>query len=304
MNIVLALVLFDALGVPGLALAFSGAYAVAAVVTLGVLRAGASAGSRGRGIGSSVVARRAWSRAVAGGVGVARGRRDRVVDDPGEAIVLGRGLGGGAAAFVPPAGSWLLRVERVPPSCGAPRPGAAAERDRDALGESDPAVRTIRAIRQPGRSVTCGQSGHRQRVRPAAGADRRARHRGRPAHDPVRRRGARRPRGADHRASSGTGCAPRAVLPETAAPSAGAFEERFRDLIAARRHRHRVHQPVVAPLRDDAGRAGRGQRRSTASCPVEVIDSLTCSMGLGALCLTAARRGRRRRRRSRRSSTR
>ena len=47
------------------------------------------------------------------------------------------------------------------------------------------------------------------------------------------------------------------VLPETAAPSAGAFEETFRRLADGGRRRHRLHQPLVAPLRHDAVRAGR-----------------------------------------------
>src|SRR5262249_16378095 len=31
-------------------------------------------------------------------------------------------------------------------------------------------------------------------------------------------------------------------------------------------------------------------KAATAECPIEVVDSLTCSMGLGSLCLVAARR--------------
>jgi fatty acid-binding protein DegV len=54
------------------------------------------------------------------------------------------------------------------------------------------------------------------------------------------------------------------VLPETSAPSAGQFEARFRHVI-------------------ERGATG-------IICPIVVIDSRTVSMGLGALCLTAARR--------------
>ena len=49
------------------------------------------------------------------------------------------------------------------------------------------------------------------------------------------------------------------VLPETAAPSVGAFEETFRAPARRRRRRHRLRQPVRAPLGDDAVGAGRGQ---------------------------------------------
>ena len=50
-----------------------------------------------------------------------------------------------------------------------------------------------------------------------------------------------------------------AVLPETAAPSVGAFEETFRAPARRRRRRHRVRQPLGASLGDDAVGAGRGQ---------------------------------------------
>ena len=49
------------------------------------------------------------------------------------------------------------------------------------------------------------------------------------------------------------------VLPETAAPSPGAFEERFRALGDGRRRRHRLHQPLVPALRDHAVGPGRGE---------------------------------------------
>jgi DegV family protein with EDD domain len=79
------------------------------------------------------------------------------------------------------------------------------------------------------------------------------------------------------------------VLPETAAPSAGAFEACFRKLVAggasgiicinlSSRLSATMQAAQVA-----AGSVG-------AACPIEVIDSLTCSMGLGALCLAAGRR--------------
>ncbi len=72
MNIALALALFPWLGVPGLALAFSGAYAAAAPVTLAVLsrRIG---GLQGRGIGTSAL-RVLVASAAAGGVAWVVGR--------------------------------------------------------------------------------------------------------------------------------------------------------------------------------------------------------------------------------------
>lgn len=78
------------------------------------------------------------------------------------------------------------------------------------------------------------------------------------------------------------------VLPETAAPSAGAFEACFRALaddgatgIVCINLSSRLSATMQA-AKVAAGAVG-GQ------CPVEVIDSLTCSMGLGALCIEAAR---------------
>jgi DegV family protein with EDD domain len=79
------------------------------------------------------------------------------------------------------------------------------------------------------------------------------------------------------------------VLPETAAPSAGAFEARFRSLIdggatgvicinLSSRLSATMQAAQVA-----AGAVG-------GDVPIEVVDSLTCSMGLGQLCLTAAER--------------
>jgi fatty acid kinase fatty acid binding subunit len=80
------------------------------------------------------------------------------------------------------------------------------------------------------------------------------------------------------------------VLPETAAPSAGAFEARFRGLIE-----RGATGIVCINLSSRLSATMQAAQVAAASvgtdCPVEVIDSLTCSMGLGALCLTAARRG-------------
>jgi DegV family protein with EDD domain len=79
------------------------------------------------------------------------------------------------------------------------------------------------------------------------------------------------------------------VLPETSAPSAGAFEKTFRgladggadgiiciNLSSKLSATMQAAQVAATAVRDD--------------CPVEVIDSLHVSMGLGNLCLTAARR--------------
>jgi DegV family protein with EDD domain len=80
-----------------------------------------------------------------------------------------------------------------------------------------------------------------------------------------------------------------AVLPETAAPSAGAFEDRFRELIAGGATGI-VCINLSSRLSATMQAAQLAASAVGADCPVEVVDSLTCSMGLGSLCLTAARR--------------
>jgi len=79
------------------------------------------------------------------------------------------------------------------------------------------------------------------------------------------------------------------ALPETSAPSAGAFEARFRDLIG-----RGATGIVCINLSSRLSATMQAAQVAAASvggeCPVQVIDSLTVSMGLGALCLTAARR--------------
>lgn len=79
------------------------------------------------------------------------------------------------------------------------------------------------------------------------------------------------------------------VLPETAAPSAGAFESRFRDLIE-RGATGIVCINLSSRLSATMQAAEVAAAAVRGDCPIQVIDSLTCSMGLGRLCLTAARR--------------
>src|SRR5688572_4269024 len=79
------------------------------------------------------------------------------------------------------------------------------------------------------------------------------------------------------------------ALPETSAPSAGAFEARFRDLI------HRGASGIISINLSSRLSATMQAAQVAANsvrddCPTVVIDSRTVSMGLGALCLTAARR--------------
>jgi DegV family protein with EDD domain len=80
-----------------------------------------------------------------------------------------------------------------------------------------------------------------------------------------------------------------ATLPETAAPAVGAFEASFRDLV-----RRGATGIVCINLSSrlsatmQAAQLAAGAIRD--ECPVVVIDSRTVSMGLGSLCLTAARR--------------
>lgn len=78
------------------------------------------------------------------------------------------------------------------------------------------------------------------------------------------------------------------VLPETAAPSAGAFEKAFRELIGQ-------DASGIVCINLSSRLSATMQAAKVAAdavgpeCPVEVIDSLTCSMGVGQLCLAAAR---------------
>ncbi len=79
------------------------------------------------------------------------------------------------------------------------------------------------------------------------------------------------------------------TLPETAAPSAGAFEACFRRLADAG-----ADGIVCVNLSSRLSATMQAAQVAAASvrdrCRVEVIDSLTCSMGLGNLCIAAARR--------------
>jgi DegV family protein with EDD domain len=78
------------------------------------------------------------------------------------------------------------------------------------------------------------------------------------------------------------------VLPETSAPSAGAFEAHFRTLVA-----DGASGIVCVNLSSRLSATMQAAQVAASAvggeCPVEVVDSLTCSMGLGALCISAAR---------------
>jgi DegV family protein with EDD domain len=77
------------------------------------------------------------------------------------------------------------------------------------------------------------------------------------------------------------------VLPETSAPSAGAFEGAFRRLVedgATGIICINLSSKLSATMQSAQVAAQAVQ----ADCPVVVIDSLMVSMGLGSLCLTAA----------------
>jgi DegV family protein with EDD domain len=79
------------------------------------------------------------------------------------------------------------------------------------------------------------------------------------------------------------------VLPETSAPSAGAFEGAFRRVIedgATGIICINLSSKLSATMQS-AQVAGQAVQ---ADCPVVVVDSLMVSMGLGSLCLTAAQR--------------
>jgi DegV family protein with EDD domain len=79
------------------------------------------------------------------------------------------------------------------------------------------------------------------------------------------------------------------ALPETSAPSAGAFEARYRDLIQ-RGATGIISINLSSRLSATMQAAQVAANAVRDECPTVVVDSRTVSMGLGALCLTAARR--------------
>ena len=79
------------------------------------------------------------------------------------------------------------------------------------------------------------------------------------------------------------------TLPETAAPSPGAFETCFRGL-AARGATGIVCINLSSHLSGTMQSAQVAAAATVDVCPVQVIDSQSASMGQGNLCLTAARR--------------
>jgi fatty acid kinase fatty acid binding subunit len=79
------------------------------------------------------------------------------------------------------------------------------------------------------------------------------------------------------------------ALPETAAPSAGAFEARFRDL-ASDGATGIVCVSLSSRLSATMQAAQVAAQAVASDCPVEVIDSLSVSLGLGRLALAAAER--------------
>ena len=79
------------------------------------------------------------------------------------------------------------------------------------------------------------------------------------------------------------------LLPETAAPSAGAFEAKFRELLA-RGATGIVCINLSSHLSATMQAAQVAAAAVANDIPVQVIDSQSASMGQGNLCLTAARR--------------
>jgi len=79
------------------------------------------------------------------------------------------------------------------------------------------------------------------------------------------------------------------TLPETAAPSPGAFERCFRDLVE-RGATGIVCVNLSSHLSGTMQSAQVAAAAVASVCPVQVIDSQSASMGQGNLCLTAARR--------------
>jgi DegV family protein with EDD domain len=80
------------------------------------------------------------------------------------------------------------------------------------------------------------------------------------------------------------------VLPETSAPSAGAFEETFRKVAGETGTSGIVCINLSSKLSATMQAAQVAAKAVADDCPVEVVDSLHVSMGLGNLCLLAARR--------------
>jgi DegV family protein with EDD domain len=83
-------------------------------------------------------------------------------------------------------------------------------------------------------------------------------------------------------------CASSAVLPETAAPSPGAFTEAF-EKAAADGCDGVVCINLSSALSATFSAAELGAKEVAGTIPVRVIDSRTLTMGLGNLCLSAAR---------------
>ncbi len=77
------------------------------------------------------------------------------------------------------------------------------------------------------------------------------------------------------------------LLPETAAPSAGAFEERFRAL-AADGADGIVCICLTSRLSATMQAALLGAKALEGVCEIRVIDSMSASMGVGLHCITAA----------------
>jgi DegV family protein with EDD domain len=79
------------------------------------------------------------------------------------------------------------------------------------------------------------------------------------------------------------------VLPKTAAPSAGLFEETYRRVAAANDQIISLHVAATLSSMQNSARLG-GQ--ALAGTPVTVYNSESLSMGLGWLCIAAARAAR------------
>lgn len=84
-------------------------------------------------------------------------------------------------------------------------------------------------------------------------------------------------------------CAASPVLPETAAPSPGQFEEAFREAAAAGADGI-VCVNLAGKLSATVESARVAAKALEADLPVRVIDSQSLTMGLGTMCILAARR--------------
>ena len=182
----------------------------------------------------------------------------------------------------------LLRVEELSAlSARSHPPGCVTGRATRATIDAERARRTIGHTDRRGpvgiRVVTDSSCDLPQPLVRGAG------HRDRAAHHPLRRRGVRRPGRAEHRRVLGAGRSSRAPARDRRAV-AGRVRGRASASWWSAARPASCASTCRRTSRARCSRRRSRRRRSSTTCPVQVIDSQSASMGLGNLCLTAARR--------------